>query len=191
MASIDALRAAALISLSVLASSGCTSMASRTSPLPTEGPTVIEVYESAVDRIRTGERASPPKAPASAAGSAGAQRSGAARQVADVADTGAASVPAAYAATAVEPMQQRFARLPNPDLVMYVFPHMARGRYPVPGYLTVFPMYETIEYAMPGEVPSRPVQTQLVRQASQSAGATLPASGTAPVASRVAATVNR
>lgn len=53
--------------------------------------------------------------------------------------------------SALEPMQQRFARVANPDLVMVVFPHLARGKYPVPGYVTVFPMYETTEYAMPGE----------------------------------------
>lgn len=54
------------------------------------------------------------------------------------------------AATAID---NRFARLPNPDLVMYVAPHLsANGRYPVPGYSTVFPMYETVEYAMPGEL---------------------------------------
>ena len=53
-------------------------------------------------------------------------------------------------------IDNRFARLPNPDLVMYVTPHLsANGRYPVPGYSTVFPMYETVEYAMPGEVPLR------------------------------------
>lgn len=53
--------------------------------------------------------------------------------------------------SALEPMQQRFARVANPDLVMVVFPHLARGKYPVPGYVTVFPMYESTEYAMPGE----------------------------------------
>ncbi|WP_404299117.1 TIGR03751 family conjugal transfer lipoprotein [Alicycliphilus denitrificans] len=53
--------------------------------------------------------------------------------------------------SALEPMQQRFARVANPDLVMVVFPHLARGKYPVPGYVTVFPMFETTEYAMPGE----------------------------------------
>ncbi|HET9641887.1 MAG TPA: hypothetical protein VFP68_00665, partial [Burkholderiaceae bacterium] len=42
-----------------------------------------------------------------------------------------------------------------PDLVMHVFPHLARGRYPVPGYVTVFPMYERVEYAMPGEAAPR------------------------------------
>jgi len=43
-----------------------------------------------------------------------------------------------------------FERLPNPDLVMYVFPHMAGGA-PIPGYRTVFPMFGRVEYAMPGE----------------------------------------
>ena len=51
--------------------------------------------------------------------------------------------------SAQEPMQQRFARVANPDLVMVVYPHLARGKYPVPGYVTVFPMYESTEYAMP------------------------------------------
>ncbi len=54
--------------------------------------------------------------------------------------------------SALEPMQQRFARVPNPDLVMVVYPHLAKGKYPVPGYVTVFPMYEQTQYALPGEV---------------------------------------
>lgn len=52
----------------------------------------------------------------------------------------------------LKPTQQRFARVPNPDLVMVVYPHLAKGKYPVPGYVTVFPMYETVEYALPGEI---------------------------------------
>lgn len=47
-----------------------------------------------------------------------------------------------------------FPRLPNPSLVMYVFPHLAGGeQVPVPGYVTTFSMYERVEYALPGEVP--------------------------------------
>ena len=34
---------------------------------------------------------------------------------------------------------------------MYVFPHLAQSRYPVPGYFTAFPMYEQVHYQMPGE----------------------------------------
>ena len=49
-----------------------------------------------------------------------------------------------------------FPRLPNPSLVMYVFPHLAGDeQLPVPGYVTSFPMYERVEYALPGEVPAR------------------------------------
>ena len=46
-----------------------------------------------------------------------------------------------------------FPRLSNPTLVMYVFPHLAGGA-PVPGYATAFPLYEGVEYALPGEVPA-------------------------------------
>ncbi|WP_238946692.1 TIGR03751 family conjugal transfer lipoprotein [Seongchinamella unica] len=47
-----------------------------------------------------------------------------------------------------------FPRLPNPTLVMYIFPHLSgSGRTPVPGYVTTFPFYEKAEYALPGEVP--------------------------------------
>jgi conjugative transfer region lipoprotein (TIGR03751 family) len=46
---------------------------------------------------------------------------------------------------------QLFPRLPNPDMVMYIYPHLADGNTPVPGYSTVFPFYKEMQYAMPGE----------------------------------------
>jgi len=49
--------------------------------------------------------------------------------------------------------RQLFQRLPNPDLVMYVYPHLSGPEgNPVPGYSTVFSFYETVHYALPGEV---------------------------------------
>lgn len=46
-----------------------------------------------------------------------------------------------------------FPRLPNPTLVMYIFPHLSGSeRTPIPGYVTTFTLYETVEYALPGEV---------------------------------------
>jgi len=49
-------------------------------------------------------------------------------------------------------LNQQFPRLPNPDLVMYVFPHLAgEESVPVPGYSTVFPLYRHVPYALPGE----------------------------------------
>ena len=46
---------------------------------------------------------------------------------------------------------QLFPRLPNPDMVIYIYPHLADGNTPVPGYSTVFPFYKETQYAMPGE----------------------------------------
>lgn len=62
-------------------------------------------------------------------------------------------VPAsAYTRTAQNEIYRQFHRLPNPDLVMYVFPHLAgTDPVPVPGYSTVFPLYQRVQYAMPGE----------------------------------------
>ncbi|MEQ8233112.1 MAG: TIGR03751 family conjugal transfer lipoprotein [Gammaproteobacteria bacterium] len=62
---------------------------------------------------------------------------------------------AGYSRTAHTELETIFPRLPNPKLVMYVFPHLAGSeRVPVPGYATTFTLYERVEYALPGEVPS-------------------------------------
>jgi len=61
-----------------------------------------------------------------------------------------------YTREAHNEIDTTFPRLPNPSLAMYVFPHLAGGeQVPVPGYVTTFPMYERVEYALPGEVPTR------------------------------------
>ncbi|WP_338524302.1 TIGR03751 family conjugal transfer lipoprotein [Pseudomonas batumici] len=57
-----------------------------------------------------------------------------------------------YTRTAHNEIHSQFKRLPNPDLVMYVFPHLAGSDpVPVPGYSTVFPFYQRVQYALPGE----------------------------------------
>lgn len=59
-----------------------------------------------------------------------------------------------YSRDAFNEIDVLFPRLPNPTLVMYVFPHLSGDTHaPVPGYATAFPMYEQVEYALPGEVP--------------------------------------
>lgn len=61
-----------------------------------------------------------------------------------------------YTRDAYNEIDTTFPRVPNPSLVMYVFPHLAGNeQVPVPGYVTTFPMYERVEYALPGEVPSQ------------------------------------
>ena len=58
-----------------------------------------------------------------------------------------------YTREAFNELDVSFPRMPNPSLVMYVFPHLAGAqRTPVPGYATTFPLYERVEYALVGEV---------------------------------------
>lgn len=63
---------------------------------------------------------------------------------------------AGYTRTAHNELTLKFPRLPNPEMVLYVFPHLA-GDAPVPGYATTFTLYPKTEYALPGEVQTRRV----------------------------------
>lgn len=57
-----------------------------------------------------------------------------------------------YSRNVQNEIYSQFQRLPNPDLIMYVFPHLAgTDPVPVPGYTTIFPLYQRVQYAMPGE----------------------------------------
>lgn len=123
--------------------------------IPKTGPTMLEIY-------RAHQLGTTLPAPASggAAGSAAPAATDAAqpkRSAAPAAplylDAAVGASTAGYAREESAVLTQRFARLPNPDLVMYVPPHLGASGAPVPGYVTVFPMYERVEYAMPGEVP--------------------------------------
>ncbi|WP_130537695.1 TIGR03751 family conjugal transfer lipoprotein [Thiomicrorhabdus indica] len=57
----------------------------------------------------------------------------------------------AYTRDVMTETNMLFPKLPNPTLVMYVFPHMAASGVPVPGYSTAFKLYDSPQYALPGE----------------------------------------
>ena len=60
----------------------------------------------------------------------------------------------AYTRTAANEIHSQFSRLPNPDLTLYIFPHLSGGtseQVPIPGYTTVFPLYDRPHYGQPGE----------------------------------------
>lgn len=111
--------------------SACSVAGPRKSPLPAEGPDMKAIYDA--------QRSSRAR---------GAIEARAGLPLRAVRDAGGPDAPSARV---IDGIEQRFARAPNPDLVMYVFPHLSGGRYPVPGYFTVFPMYERVEYLLPGE----------------------------------------
>ncbi|BBA32469.1 integrating conjugative element protein family [Methylocaldum marinum] len=97
------------------------------------GPTMREVYDAHFEKTRQ-------------------RRTEGARRERGVRGPGHAAVSLdGWTREAHSEIQQLFPRLPNPDLVLYVFPHLSPQGHPVPGYATSFPMYETVEYALPGE----------------------------------------
>ena len=123
-----------LISL-VLA--GCAS--TKDSVLPQDGPSMKAIYDGHVEAINARD-------PQVVRGELGN------RPIV----TGEAALQG-YTREAFNEIDVLFPRLPNPTLVMYVFPHLAgETQAPVPGYATAFPMYEQVEYALPGEVPGQP-----------------------------------
>lgn len=66
-----------------------------------------------------------------------------------------------YTREAANEIHSQFSRLPNPDLVIYIYPHLAGDQsVPVPGYSTVFPLYQKPQYAMPGEGARPPGRTR-------------------------------
>ena len=114
--------------LAAMTVTACSVAGPRASPLPADGPTMDQIY-----RDRTGEADRNRAREALPLRPAGEIRPGPVRE------------------SALQQIERRFARLENPDLIMVVFPHLAHGKYPVPGYVTAFPMHESVEYLLPGE----------------------------------------
>ncbi|MBC7501849.1 MAG: TIGR03751 family conjugal transfer lipoprotein [Herminiimonas sp.] len=113
---------------------GCAVSGPKESALSQDGPTMVEIYRKHMGDVREDGGAVRDRLPLRAPTEAS---------------------PGELRRSMMSGIDNRFPRLPNPDLVMFVLPHLAKGRYPIPGYVTVFPMYERVEYAMPGEVTTR------------------------------------
>ncbi len=118
---------AGLISI-IFASASCTAPFQPGSPIPDTGPTITQVYEAHM----TSDMSS--NLPAGRLHDASTGLEGYTREV-------------------YNELSARFPRLPNPTIVMFVFPHLSAERTPVPGYSTMFQLYSNVEYALPGELP--------------------------------------
>lgn len=122
-----------VLGLISLMMTGCAS--TKKAVLPQDGPSMKEIYEHHINEMNTRD----PVSLRQELGSRGIQMG--------------ESDLNGYTRDAANEIEATFPRIPNPTLVMYVFPHLAgEEAVPVPGYATSFPMYEHIEYALPGEV---------------------------------------
>lgn len=124
-----------LLSLCLLSVSGCSIMGDKESILPQEGASMKEVYDAHFKHSSL-KKASATRAEFAKAGVGDSQLAGFTRQ-------------------ADNEIQALFPKLPNPALVLYVFPHLTASGQPVPGYATSFTFYEKTEYALPGESEGR------------------------------------
>ena len=114
------------IAAAILAS-GCTS-SGLVSPLPDSGLTIREILLGrSPDNLQDGEQGQRDALPDATAGLHG------------------------YTRDVYTELDTRFPRLPNPILIMYVFPHLSGELTPIPGYSTMFPLYDHPVYALPGE----------------------------------------
>ena len=129
------------LSLISLVLAGCTS--TKDNVLPQDGPSMKAIYDGHMQAMNA-------RNPQAIRRELGNRRL----------DTGETALQG-YARDAFNEIDVLFPRLPNPTLVMYVFPHLAgETKAPVPGYATAFPMYEQVEYALPGEVLGLPGGTE-------------------------------
>ena len=146
---------AATLSISlVLALQGCAS--TKEDIFPKDMRPMSEVYDRHFAKLRMrgiegarvqlhGERR-PPRSETSGATSPAAQ-------VPPAAHGQAHPELAGYTREAHDEIEARFPVLPNPQLVLYVYPHLGEDGAPVPGYATAFPLYERVEYALAGGGP--------------------------------------
>lgn len=56
-----------------------------------------------------------------------------------------------YSLAHVNELRRDFRKVPNPEIVAYVFPHISDGELPVPGYFTMFHLYERDHFALEQE----------------------------------------
>lgn len=56
-----------------------------------------------------------------------------------------------YSNRHLQELNRDFMMVPNPQIIMYVYPHLNDNRIPIPGYYTSFRLYEKNHYALTSE----------------------------------------
>jgi conjugative transfer region lipoprotein (TIGR03751 family) len=121
-----------LLSMLGISLTGCTTCANA---IPNNEPTMAEIYETAMQQSHqsTLEQAR--------------------EQVKNITCSDSLACIPSNTKTEMGEVNTIFPTLPNPPLVMYVYPHLSHvDEAPVPGYTTAFSLYEKTYYAVEGEL---------------------------------------
>ncbi len=137
---------------------GCASNAP--SSVLAEGARMIDIFRGAAPRAESAAEAVPARDGPSARGTDARCRwwlftwpCEAPETGAEASDADASAAAETYTRSVANELELLFPRLPNPDIYIHVLPHLATDeRVPVPGYTTAVPLYEGVEYALPGEL---------------------------------------
>lgn len=113
--------------------------------LPDEGANIKEVYDA---HIAGGSTASE-----NTETNMGAERKASSKASLKVREIkGSTADLSPYSRSQNNELENLFPVLPNPQLIMYVDPHLSKNGHPIPGYSVPFRLFEKDEYAMPGEM---------------------------------------
>ncbi len=130
-----------LLLISLILVGGCALTPDDDDLLPDEGPTTLQVYEQHL----AGEIAGQSDNDSEAVDSPQLTTVIVGEPIAP-----GERAPSRRSHAALRDLQRDFQRVPNPEIIGYVYPHLT-ANVPVPGYYTMFPLYEGIHYAEPGE----------------------------------------
>lgn len=161
-----------LISLAMIVTGCASSGGTSESPIPQDGLSMLEIYnggpgEHIEEKLRTDERVEQlcRELTESTERKRCLRKAREANLVVDVEDV-VETMPVGekvmaprptplyddYIRTSANEIKVLFPRLENPDIGIFIFPHLATANnVPVPGYSTVIPLYESVQYALPGE----------------------------------------
>lgn len=121
--------------LSLLAALILSACATAGDTMPQGGPTMVQMYEEAMQQSNV------------------ATLDQARTQIASPQNYNGTTNLSAYTRTTENETNNLFPLLPNPQVVMYIYPHLAgQDEAPVPGYSTAFTLFEKEHYAMTNEV---------------------------------------
>ncbi len=154
------------ISLALLFISGCASNGTD-SPIPQDGPTMLEIYnggpkdhsladakKQVIKKKADDDNAMFPDLKAKKSQVKGTKKipGRKPRYSSKTYQPPRKPIHGDYIRNSMNEIKQLFPRLENPDISIFIYPHLATtNSVPVPGYTTAIPLYESVQYALPGE----------------------------------------